>query len=285
MHKQNWDDLRFVLAVAETGSVNGAARLLGVNHATVLRRVADFEERHGAQIFEKTSRGYRVLADKRDVIAAARDAERAILTVAEKASGANIPLEGKVRITSTDTLGQTVLPQVIAGMQSRSQGMTFELLCTNAHVDLVRLNIDVTVRPSPGLGPDLVGTQVAELGFAVYASTPRPKGWLGMTGPLARSVAADWMADAVEPRDIIGTSDSFMILAELAASGRAQTVLPCFVGDPDLRLVRLRGAMPWMSVPLWVACQTAQAKAPRVRAVLSELSQGLEDRAEQLAGR
>lgn len=285
MHKQNWDDLRFVLAVAETGSVNRAARLLGVNHATVLRRVADFEERHGAQIFEKTSRGYRVLADKHDVIAAARDAERAIFAVAEKASGANFPLEGKVRITSTDTLGQCILPPVIAAMQARSQGMTFELLCTNAHVDLARLNIDVTVRPSPGLGPDLVGTQAAELGFGVYASTSRPRGWLGMTGPLARSVAANWMADAVPPRDIIGTSDSFMILAEMAAAGRAQSVLPCFVGDADTRLQRLRGAMPRMSVPLWVASQTAQAKAPRVRAVLNELSAGLGERAKQLAGR
>ena len=48
MHSENWDDLRFVLAVAETGTVSGAARLLGVNHATVLRRVAAFETRHAA---------------------------------------------------------------------------------------------------------------------------------------------------------------------------------------------------------------------------------------------
>ena len=40
MHRENWDDLRFMLAVADNGSVSAAARVLGVNHATVLRRIS-----------------------------------------------------------------------------------------------------------------------------------------------------------------------------------------------------------------------------------------------------
>ncbi|MCB2152823.1 MAG: LysR family transcriptional regulator, partial [Rhodobacteraceae bacterium] len=60
MQRDNWDDLRFVLAVAEEGSVSGAARRLGVNHATVLRRIAAFEEATGVEIFDKTARGYAV---------------------------------------------------------------------------------------------------------------------------------------------------------------------------------------------------------------------------------
>lgn len=43
MYSMNWDDLRFVLAVADQGSVSAAARDIGVTHATVLRRVAAFE--------------------------------------------------------------------------------------------------------------------------------------------------------------------------------------------------------------------------------------------------
>ena len=63
MHSANWDNLRFVLSVAEHGSVSGAAKALGINHATVLRRVAAFEEAHGGPVFEKTATGYRVLPD------------------------------------------------------------------------------------------------------------------------------------------------------------------------------------------------------------------------------
>ena len=55
MHsKIDWDDLRYVLAVYRNGSVTKAARELNVNHATVIRRVAAFEDATGLQLFEKT---------------------------------------------------------------------------------------------------------------------------------------------------------------------------------------------------------------------------------------
>src|SRR4029450_6828875 len=58
----NWDDVRYFLAVARGGSVRAAAGRLGVNHATVLRRIAQLEERLGAQMFEKLPSGYRLTA-------------------------------------------------------------------------------------------------------------------------------------------------------------------------------------------------------------------------------
>ena len=53
-----WDDLRYVLAVARTGSLAGAARSLGVNHTTVLRRVDAFEKTLGLRLFERLPAGY-----------------------------------------------------------------------------------------------------------------------------------------------------------------------------------------------------------------------------------
>ena len=55
----DWDDVRYLLAVAREGSVRAAAERLEVNHSTVLRRVAQLEERLGAQMFEKLRSGYR----------------------------------------------------------------------------------------------------------------------------------------------------------------------------------------------------------------------------------
>jgi DNA-binding transcriptional LysR family regulator len=47
----DWDDLRHVLAVAEGGNLSLAAGLLGVNHTTVLRRIAALEARLGGELF------------------------------------------------------------------------------------------------------------------------------------------------------------------------------------------------------------------------------------------
>src|SRR6204780_5839727 len=56
----DWDDVRYFLAVARGGSVRAAAGRLGVNHSTVLRRIAQLEERLGAHMFEKLPSGYRL---------------------------------------------------------------------------------------------------------------------------------------------------------------------------------------------------------------------------------
>jgi DNA-binding transcriptional LysR family regulator len=56
----DWDDVRYFLAVARGGSVRAAAERLKVNHSTVLRRVAQLEERLGTHMFEKLPSGYRL---------------------------------------------------------------------------------------------------------------------------------------------------------------------------------------------------------------------------------
>lgn len=54
----DWDDLRFFLAVAATGSLSAAARELNVNTTTVLRRIANLEEALDARLFERLRSGY-----------------------------------------------------------------------------------------------------------------------------------------------------------------------------------------------------------------------------------
>ena len=88
---EDWDDLRFVLAVAEEGTVSAAARRLAVNHATVLRRIARFEDRHG-MVFDKTPRGYSLAQGRQDLVSAARDVDRAVMGVSRILAGARLPL-------------------------------------------------------------------------------------------------------------------------------------------------------------------------------------------------
>ena len=64
----DWDDVRYFLAVARGGSVRAAAERLGVNHSTVLRRVAQLEDRLGAHMFERLPSGYRLTAAGEEVL-------------------------------------------------------------------------------------------------------------------------------------------------------------------------------------------------------------------------
>lgn len=289
MHRQrqtaNWDDLRFVLAVADKGSVSAAARALGVNHATVLRRIAAFEPAEGAPVFERTPGGYVVPPDKLPVIEAAREAEAAMAAVSRTLRVAGPPLSGSIRVTSTDTFCMTLLPQITAEIQARMAGVQIDLICTNAHLDLARMHADITVRPARTLPDNLSGQQAGVLGMAVYAAPGhRRTVWLGLRGVLAQSIAGVWMAREVPPERVVGGADSFVVLREMAALGIGQAVLPCVLAEGDARLVRLAGAAPPMVVPIWVASHIDLAQAQHLKLARAGLAEALLARASQLAG-
>lgn len=285
MHSENWDDLRYVLAVAKAGSVSAAARDLGVNHATVLRHIAAFEARHGVTLFDKSGRGYGILPENRRVIEAALEVEAAMEALDRQIAGTVAPLSGVVRVTSTDTFCGRVLPGALARIGAGMGETRIELISTNAHVDLSRLHADVTVRPAERLPDDLVGTVAARLGFAHYAprGTDSALPWLGLGGPLARSRPAAWMAATLAPDEVAGGADSFLTLAEMAAVGLGQAILPCVLGEADPRLERRR-LYPGGSIEIWVASHVDLADIPRLRAARALLGTALASVADTLLG-
>lgn len=271
MHNENWDDLRFVLAVADTGSVLQASRHLNVNHATVLRRIAAFEERCGTALFERTSQGYRMLADRAHIIQAAQAAEVAMQEVHRLASGGRLTLEGTVSVTSTDTLCGEVLPRFVAAMRLEEHNLAITLLSSNRHLDLSRGQASIAIRPSLQLPDGMVGERATDLGLAAYAADRTQDDWLGLSGPLSRSVAATWIDANVSADQITTSADSFLTLQSMAALGLGIAVLPCFIGDRDKRLTRLPNVMSRLSVPLWVAHHAEAIETQQMRIVKHRL--------------
>lgn len=275
LHSSNWDNLRFVLAVAEDGSVSAAARRLGVNHATVLRRVAAFEEEQGGPVFEKTATGYRVLPDRATVIDAARDVANSVLVVERLMHGARAPLRGVVRVASTDSLCQMVLPPLIAELNRLSPELRVDLMSSNGHLDFSRLQADITVRPAERLPEDMTGEICTRFAFHPYGAPGVENRWLGLTGPLARSNPARWITANVAPEAIVAGADSFLVLREMARAGMGLAVLPGYVGDSCPGLERRDGLMPASSVPVWVATYGALRQVPRIRIVCDRIREFL----------
>jgi DNA-binding transcriptional LysR family regulator len=284
MHNENWDDLRYVLAVAEGGSVSAAAKSLRVNHATVLRRIAAFETRHGALVFDRGPRGYAVRPDQRRLIEAAREVEAGFGALDRLAHG-SMALSGVIRVTSTDSFTAHVLPPIVARLAAEEEALRIELLTGNQHADFARLQADVAVRPAATLPDDLRGEVAADLGFAAYARADRTDApWLGPSGVLSRTVAAAWLRDEAEGEGFAARADSFVTLAALAAAGTGRAVLPCIVGDRTPGLVRLEAVGSLPSVPIWVASHADLVDAPRLKAVRRALAAGLGGMAEALLG-
>lgn len=267
----NWDDLRVILAVAEAQSLAGAARALGLDHATVLRRVARFEARHGLTLFERSPRGYRLAPDRRDLLEAMREAAQAMQGV-DRMIGRMRPAPGSgLRVATTDSLAAGPLAAILSDLAEA--GERVNLAAGNAHVALDRREADIVVRPAPRLPPEARGEAPVAFRFAVYARDAEVAGWLGLSGPLGRSAAAGW----VEARDTAPRlrADSFLTLAALAAAGRGRTLLPRFLGDADPGLARLDLPDDLAPVPIWVASHRDVYRSGRLRRARAAICEGL----------
>src|SRR5829696_2050053 len=106
-----WDDLRFVLAVARTGSALRAGSRLGVNQTTVLRRLDAIEAAVGAPFFERTRSGQTLTAIGRIVMASAERMEREAHALGDAISAQRRTLSGSVRLTTSEGMvGHLVTP-------------------------------------------------------------------------------------------------------------------------------------------------------------------------------
>lgn len=293
MHNKNWDDLRFVQAVVDAGSVNAASQHLGVNHATVLRHIASFEDRFGIKVFDRSAKGYRVLPASKPLIEAIETVAQAVQAVERTISGQSEKPSGDVKLTSTDTFSSTILPGIIRDLQVSSPMIRISLQTTNAHVNLSHLDADITVRPAMALPSDLQGTAAAKLGFAIYGLADQitglrrdePTSWLSVGSLLSRSLPAKWIAEQVPNAQICTTADSFVTLRDLAKAGLGVTMLPCCLGDDDPDLARLNNDAPQIEVDIWVATHPDMANVPRIKTVCEALIAGLQQQSDRLYGR
>lgn len=263
--QSNWDDLKFILAVVDHGSVSGAARALDVNHATVLRRIAAFEARYGLLVFERSSQGYQLLPDRLALIEAMRSAGEAVRGV-ERLIESERPAVGQgLRVTSTESFCHALLPPVITAM-SKSFGVPVQILCGNQHLDFSRMQADLTVRPAISLPDDLAGEQAGVFRFGVFSGSgvSQSTGWVGLSGPLGRSPAADWMRRNCSGDPVEMSADSFLVVASLAAESGCRALLPVFLGDswPGLTRIDVPNDLP--PVPIWVATHVDLEKSGRL---------------------
>lgn len=280
MHKANWDDLRIVLAVVDARSVNAAAQKLGINHATVLRRLKVFEERHGLTLFHKSSSGYRVDPAAQKIVETIRSVDRSVDAFERAITGQEDQPSGDVRVTSTDSLCLDLLPKAIAELRTKNSGLRVTLVSTNAHLNLSKLDADITVRPARALPENLTGHRVCKMTFRSYA-TPSylekdvvPAHWLGVSDHLMRSPVGAWMEENAG-RKVILNADSFVSLTAMAATGLGAAILPTCLGDPDPRLVRVEAVPVRLETSLWIATHNDVSAVPRVQAVVSHLAASL----------
>ena len=291
----SWDDLRYVLAVADHGAGARAGRHLGVNHATVLRHVSAYEKRHQVRLFERLATGYALTAEGKDLVVSLRLIEDRITEIARKISGLERRPQGRLRVTTTDSILAAVVAPHLAEFKEQNPRIVVDISMTVGRLDLARREADVAIRPSSAPPENIVGIEVGPLAFGAYASAAyldrykdRPleqHGWLALDDLLSHAPPAQWLNSRVPTERVVLRADSFVALGHAAQQGLGVSLLPCCYAH------RLDGLRPVVApidelvTGLWILTHKDLRRSALVRAFIDFYLPRLRAMKDELAGR
>lgn len=285
--RMQWDDLRYVLAVARTGSALRAAACLGVNQTTVLRRLGTLEAALGARLFERRRSGQTLTASGRLVVEAAERIEREARTLKDVLAAQQRAIAGSVRLTTSEGLaGRLVIPCMRA-FQRRYPGIAVELVTCDERLDVARGEADVALRAnSHPEGAGIVARRMPDAEWTVYCSRTyaeerglpdcreaiRGHDIVGLEGRMASLPAWRWLAASAPDAVMRFRSNSFIGLIANLKAGLGLGVLPTLSGDPEPDLVRCFQPPPELNAELWLIVREEIRSQSHVRALTDFLA-------------
>lgn len=166
----NWDDARIFLALCREQTLRGAARTLGVDQATVGRRLMSLEQSLDATLFLRTSAGYSLTSAGEQAMRAAQDMEAAAADLQRRILGMDERMAGEVRITTTDSFAVDFIMPAMAVLRREHPGIEVKLHASTQLLNLNKREADIAVRNLKPDNPELIVRRLARWSSAIFAS-------------------------------------------------------------------------------------------------------------------
>jgi DNA-binding transcriptional LysR family regulator len=294
--KVHWDDFEVVLAIAESGSLSGAARQLKVNHATVFRRLGDIERRLGVALFERSRLGYRPTQAGEEMAHTAQQIEEAVISTARRIAGRDLKPAGAVWLTTTDSLLADALSPIFADFRKHYPDITFDIFVSHQLFNLTKREADVAIRPTNNPPENLIGRRIVDVAVAVYGARqlvgtqPQPGDdlmqwpWIGPGPHLPDLPMQDWMqAQGYDVRCAYRVN-SVSGMRSAVRSGSGISLLPCYLADADPELVQLSDPIADCTVGLWFLMHPDLRDVARIRTLLEFTTEALRQRSADFVG-
>src|ERR1700741_1973867 len=167
---QNWDHLRYFLAVARTGTLSAAAGRLGTEHTTGARHIQALEDELSRRLFHKSNSGYGLTDAGERLLAGAEAIESAYVFAKAAASSEGQPISGKVRIGAPDGFGSIFLAPRVRALTDRHPRLEIEILVTATAFSLLKREADIAIGLSRPEQMRVVSRRLTDFRIYVYAS-------------------------------------------------------------------------------------------------------------------
>ncbi|MGL3107853.1 LysR family transcriptional regulator [Bradyrhizobium sp. BR 1432] len=252
----DWNDLKYLLAVAHHGSTLAAARHLGVNQFTVQRRLTEPEGRLGLRLVERSPSGYSLTTAGALVFPLAEDVAASIEAFRLKAAEA--AHASILRLTCPEPIAIRLAQSgFIDRFHAKHPGIRVQFVLADRYIDLSKGEADVAFRSGDTTG-DMIGRKIADSIWAVYASHAylerngapgsidalKNHPLIAFDESLAGHRLSTWLREVAPDAHYAARSISVLGLVSSAKAGVGIATLPIALGDAEVDLVRVLEPVP-----------------------------------------
>ena len=280
----DWNDLRYFLAVARTGSTLSASRQLRVSQSTVSRRITALEEQIGIKLFVRRPSGYELTPRGQSVLPSAEMVEAAILTFSDGIEAELRRLSGRVRLSTVESAANAWVIPAVGLLRQHHPGIRVEIMTSENYVDLARGEADLAIRFGPRPTQDtLVVRHLLDMLESLYANHEMVEE-LGMPSsisdiarfPIVATTNEEgtmnrWLEDNIPDAEIVQRTNSISGIMASVRSGLGAAILPCMMADDYPDLVRLVPPIPELTTPGWMVTTDEARRQPHIRVVIDQV--------------
>ena len=285
MKNIGWDAYELFLEVARHGGLSGAAGVTGLSPATIGRRMLELEEAVGRPLFIRSRTGYRLSGEGSlllDQILEMEGSARRIDAWKRQGSGSAL-----VRVACGTWLAW-MFNRNFSAIRTESDDFRLDFFIAERRAALTHRESDIGIRAFEPEEPNLATTRLGEVAYAAYrdrsAHPSTAEKWLAVSEEDAISAYLRFPHEA-RAGQIVVTVNRPRSLRDLALAGAGTAVLPCFVGDQDIRLVRVGEEIAELRHSQWIVMNNDDRHRREIRTVVDRMVSLVRGHAELFAGR
>ena len=287
MHSQNWDDLRFFLALCREGSATGAGRSLEVNHTTVARRIRGLEDNLGTRLFDHSRNGYEMTQAAEDMYEHARRMEEITQAIDRDVFGQDTALKGPLKLTVAHDVAERLVVPRLREFHDSYPCIDLDILTTTGLVDLAAREADIALRLTDKPPDYLIGREVLPMRHGVYGSPNYLKALDGQATVIlfrGNEEQPEWVRQHFPDADVAMRVDDVGTMSLAVANGMGLARMPCYVGDAEPSIRRLDLKLTPSTWGIWILSHVDLRSTARVRVAREFLIDVIEKQRELVLG-
>ena len=281
---ENWEDLRYVLTVAQEGSYSAAARKLKRDHSTVRRRVEATQRALGIKLFQRTRLAMRLTSQAAQIIDALSVMADTAAEIERRFAGVDARLAGTVRITTSEGFAAHWLVPRLVRFQRENPLIKLEFDASSRVQNLAGDEADIAIRFVRPTQPNLISVKAGKLVFVLFAARAyiytfgKPDSFQALnnhrlvinramvSNPLLRR----WREYAAGHPGIVVESETSPLFESSLTSGFGVGAAPLYTGlaYPELEVLPIP---PVGETDIWLVTHSSKRRIPRVAAVFDFL--------------